>query len=80
MAHQVNIEAFCSKCRRDRPTNDFELNKSGKRNKTCKRHSQKRPLEVELDDWAGFIVQIQTWNESVRRLYGKEFSLANPRP
>jgi hypothetical protein len=54
---------FCSRCSRTRATDEFEINKQGKRNKTCKRHSKKRPLEV--DDWENFILVLRNWNKPV---------------
>ncbi|KAJ5131039.1 uncharacterized protein N7515_007078 [Penicillium bovifimosum] len=52
---------FCTKCSRTRAIDEFLVNKQGKRNKTCKRHSKKRPLEI--DDWENFIQVIRNWNK-----------------
>ncbi|KAJ5142546.1 uncharacterized protein N7515_001333 [Penicillium bovifimosum] len=54
-------DIFCSSCRRSRAVDEFHVNKQGKRNKTCQRHSKKRPLEV--DDWENFIQVLRNWNE-----------------
>jgi hypothetical protein len=59
----ASSEIFCSCCKRTRGADEFETNKQGKRNKTCKRHSKKRPLEV--DDWENFVVRLQSWNKPV---------------
>ena len=53
-------EIFCSRCRRSRPADEFAINKQGKQNKTCERHSQKRALE--FDDWESFIMLLRNWN------------------
>ena len=53
---------FCRKCLKFYSTDDFELNKKGKRNRTCKRHSRKRALE--LDDWDSFTRVLRNWNKS----------------
>ncbi|KAJ5575791.1 hypothetical protein N7535_002717 [Penicillium sp. DV-2018c] len=54
-------EVICSKCYRMRPIDEFHINKQGKRNATCKRHSKKRSLEI--DDWENFIRVLRDWNK-----------------
>lgn len=64
MATPSPEEPFCSKCVKNRPIGDFEINKQGKRNRTCKRHTRrKRPLHT--DDWDNFISLIRSWNRPV---------------
>lgn len=47
---------FCSKCGKTWAVDEFEVNQKGNRNKTCKRHCQKRSMELEFDDWEDFVV------------------------
>lgn len=56
-------EIFCSKCARSCAADEFEINKQGNWNKTCKRHSQKRSLE--FDNWDNFIMLLWKWNKPV---------------
>jgi hypothetical protein len=56
-------EFFCSKCGKFCAKDEFEVNKQGKQNKTCKRHSKKRSLEP--DNWEDFIALLQNWNRPV---------------
>ena len=50
---------FCSKCAKFYAAEEFETTTKGKRNKTCRRHSQKRSLE--LDDWDNFTQLLRNW-------------------
>jgi hypothetical protein len=50
---------LCGKCARFYASDEFETNKKGKRNKTCRRHSRKRSLE--LDDWENFAQLLRNW-------------------
>lgn len=59
-------EFFCSKCAKSRATEEFEINKQGKRKKTCKRHMRKRSLE--FDNWENFMMLLQRWNQPVRNI------------
>lgn len=65
-SHEVPNTIFCSKCGRPCALDEFEFNKQGKRNRTCKRHTKKRSLEV--DDWRDFILCLQDWNKAVSYL------------
>jgi sarcosine oxidase delta subunit len=61
-------EIFCSKCK-SRAAEEFEINKQGKQNKTCRRHSKKRSLE--FDDWEEFIMLLRDWNNPVSTKHPK---------
>lgn len=63
-------ESFCSKCARFYIADDFQINKQGKRNKTCKRHTKKRV--TSFDAWDDFIALLRNWNKLVR-----EYTRAN---
>jgi hypothetical protein len=52
-------QIFCSKCARFYAADEFQINKKGKLNKTCRRHSRKRSLE--LDEWENFILLLRNW-------------------
>lgn len=52
---------FCSKCANLRAAAEFEVNKKGQRNRTCKRHSRKRALE--LHDWDSFTLLLRSWKK-----------------
>jgi len=54
---------FCSKCAKFCAANDFEVNKKGQRNRTCKRHSRKRALEFH--DWDSFTLLLRNWKKLV---------------
>lgn len=43
----------------------FPTQQPGDKNKTCKRRSQKRPLQI--DDWDDFVALIRNWNRPVIR-------------
>ncbi|KAL1974870.1 hypothetical protein VTN31DRAFT_5074 [Thermomyces dupontii] len=60
MATQGYEQNYCQICKKLLPVDEFLLNNQGKRNKTCKRHSKKRPLQI--DDWDEFIKLIRKWN------------------
>ncbi|KAK9443862.1 ATP-dependent DNA helicase PIF1, partial [Metarhizium brunneum] len=52
---------FCSKCANFRAAAEFEVNKKGQRNRTCKRHSRKRALEFH--DWDSFTLLLRNWKK-----------------
>ncbi|KAL4979169.1 hypothetical protein BDW66DRAFT_128773 [Aspergillus desertorum] len=60
-SQDVSDTLFCSKCGRPCVLDEFEINKQGKRKKTCKRHTKKRSLDI--DDWSDFILRLQNWNK-----------------
>ncbi|KAL1956391.1 hypothetical protein VTO42DRAFT_7374 [Malbranchea cinnamomea] len=65
MVSEEGISFFCSTCKRNRLTKDFEYNKQGKRKLTCQRHSRKRALEI--NSWEEFIQAIRRWNKPGQR-------------
>lgn len=50
---------FCSGCRRERPVDEFAVNKQRKMNKTCVRHIRKKSRE--LDNWNDFMLLLRDW-------------------
>ncbi|KAN0069280.1 hypothetical protein V8E54_012295 [Elaphomyces granulatus] len=60
----ANNSSWCSNCKVFRDTDEFEVNKSGKRKKLCRRHSTnlKRKLDKLFDDWQTFETQIRSWS------------------
>src|SRR6267378_2013277 len=61
----ANNSSWCSNCKVFRDTDEFEVNKSGKRKKLCRRHSTKRKLDKLFDDWQTFETQIRSWSRPV---------------
>ena len=63
---------WCSACNNFRAISDFAHNKKGNLLKTCSKHakhsSNKRPIDLEFDDWNAFICEIRAWRRLVCQL------------
>ena len=61
------IASFCTRCRKSRPIDDFDVNKQDIMKNLCSRHSKKKkmPSLDSLGLWDDFLQEINAWSRPV---------------